>query len=66
MLYQMHIQDKKDLTKTEMVEQSSAIESAEDRQKWTKQVVEDHPLPEGKQWLCCNEKSEHFVWAVNP
>ena len=38
----------------------------EEIQKWTKDVQERHPLPDGAQWLMVNEESEHFVWAVEP
>ncbi len=34
--------------------------------KWTKEVQDRHPLPEGARWLMVNEESEHFLWAVEP
>ncbi len=34
--------------------------------KWTRDVQERYPLPEGVRWLMVNEESEHFVWAVEP
>lgn len=63
-LYQIHHQDKKDFS-CEMVSQNE-INTHEEMQEWQKDVAESHPLPEGKQWLICNEKSRHFVMAADP
>lgn len=61
MLYQLHWQFKDGTT--EMRAQKEINTEAEMR-SWQKGVAERHPLPEGAQWMVCNEKSEHFVMAV--
>ena len=62
MLYQVHHQNKADRSITEMVLQIDK----EDYNKDTINVVQkSHPLPEGWDWLICNEESEHFLWAVD-
>ena len=63
-LYQLHHQDKKNGS-CEMVAQNE-ICTQEEMKVWQKDVAERHPLPEGKQWLICNEKSRHFVMAADP
>ena len=62
MLYQIHWQF--DNKTTEMRAQKE-INSQEEMKSWWGEVAKDHPLPEGAEWLICNEKSRHFVWAVH-
>lgn len=59
-LYQLHWQFP---DRTEMVAQAK-ICSKEQMDDWIKETKENCPLPEGAQWLVCNEASEHFVLAV--
>lgn len=63
-LYQIHHQNKKDFT-TEFVAQNS-ICCHKHMDEWWKEVAKDHPLPEGYQWLVCNEDSEHFMKCAQP
>ena len=58
-LFQLHHQNKKDYS-TEFIAQAS-ICCEKHMNLWWKQVVNDHPLPEGYQWMICNEESEHFI-----
>jgi len=71
-LYQLHWQFD---DRTEMKAQFSLQESSENNpnatpgdemRKWTKEIKDEYPLPDGAQWLLVNEKSEHFVWAAEP
>jgi len=39
------------------------IETHQEIRKWEQETAEQFPLPEGAQWLVCNEKSRHFVKA---
>ncbi len=73
MLYQLHWQFADG--HTEMRSQFSPEEAlhgnpnstaGKEMRRWTKDVGERHPLPEGATWLMVNEESEHFVWAVEP
>ncbi len=50
---------------TEMRSQTDAS-IQEDIRKWVLQTKLDHSLPEGAQWMMCNEESEYFLWAVEP
>lgn len=59
MLYQLHWQFD---DRTEMRAQN-VINSQAEMKLWWNEVAEEHPLPEGAQWMVCNEKSRHFVWA---
>ena len=63
MLYQLHHQSKEETT--EMVAQNE-INNQDEMLAWQKDVAIRHPLPEGCQWLVCNEKSRHFVMAAGP
>lgn len=63
MLYQLHWK-LKDGT-TDMRAQSPIYNQAE-MNEWKKETAKDWPLPEGAEWLICNEKSKHFVMAVSP
>lgn len=49
--------------RTEMKSQQEIGSGAEMR-AFEKDVQARHPLPEGAQWLICNEESEHFVKTV--
>lgn len=60
MLWQLHHQNRRNLKEHEMVAQSD-LKSIEDRNKFIEDTKRNHPLPEGYQWLMCNEKSEHFI-----
>lgn len=67
MLYQIHWQFKDG--KTEMrsqkdIDASNLFAKAAALKRWIAEAKEDHPLPKGAQWLVCNKKSEHFLWAV--
>ena len=61
MLCQLHHQF--DETTTEFCAQRE-IETAEDLQEFTRDTQENHPLPEGAEWLVVGEDSEHFVWTT--
>lgn len=63
MLYQIHHQNKKDRSKTEFLAQSD-IENEEQYKKFVRETQEKFPLPEGFDWLFCNEKSEYFIKTV--
>lgn len=63
-LFQIHHQDKKDFS-SEMVAQKE-IANKEEMDKWCEEIAQIHPLPEGFQWMVCNENSEHFVMATTP
>jgi hypothetical protein len=58
-LFQLHHQSKKDFS-TKMISQSEIYCQAQ-MNDWWKETAKEHPLPEGFQWLICNEDSEHFV-----
>jgi len=58
-IFQIHHQDEKNGS-TEFIAQNE-IENEEQMSAWTKDVTERNPLPEGKIWLICNEKSRHFI-----
>lgn len=68
MRYQIHHQSKKDGS-TEFIAQSDDIVENEEAQKklreWCLDVGSRNPLPEGYQWLFCNEKSKHFLCTFN-
>lgn len=68
MRYQIHHQSKKE-GNTEMIAQSDDIVDGEEAQQkfreWSLDVGKRHPLPEGYQWLVCNENSEHFLCTFN-
>jgi hypothetical protein len=67
MLFQIHHQDKKDQNKTEMIIQFE-IQGKEDQDGYSRDILKSnfewakahHPLPEGMQWMVCNEKSSLF------
>ena len=40
------------------------IKSHADLRAWHKEVMESHPLPEGKQWMICNKCSKYFVKTI--
>lgn len=61
MILQMHFQDVKDTTRTEFVAQSDELESSEQVQEWTRDVSARRELPDGKQWLVCDETAECFA-----
>jgi hypothetical protein len=60
MLYQLHHQNKVDTSKTEFCSQRE-IHTTEEMGKWVEEVREAFPVPDGFQWLCCNEDSEYFM-----
>jgi len=61
MLQQLHWQFKNGTT--EMRAQQEISTDAEMKAFW-KETKKRHPLPEGAQWLLCDESSEHFVWVA--
>lgn len=66
MLYQLHHQFKDghtDMRAQKSFDLSKSRDS--DVRNWTKGVQERHPLPDGANWMICDEKSKHFVWAVD-
>ena len=63
-LYQLHHQNKQDYT-TEFIAQNS-ICCHKHMDEWWKQVAEEHPLPDGRQWLVCDEDSQYFVKCASP
>ena len=63
-LYQLHHQNKQDYT-TEFIAQNS-ICCHKHMDEWWKQVAEEHPLPDGHQWLVCGEDSEYFMKCASP
>jgi len=60
-LFQLHWQFKDGTTE---IWAQSKIKTIKEMKTWLKEVAERHPLPEGAQWLVCNTKSKHFVWAA--
>jgi len=64
-LLQLHHQSKTDHNDTIMVEQNT-VETTDDFNTWFNKVKRRKPPPDGYQWMVCNEKSEHFVMAVDP
>lgn len=60
MIYQLHHQSKKDCKNTIKIAQSE-INTNKEMVDWWRKVSAKHPLPEGFQWLMCNEKSLYFV-----
>ena len=64
MRYQMHHQSKKD-SSLELIAQSEDLEDKDKIDAWCKEITQNNPLPEGFQWLMCNEKSEHFACTYN-
>ena len=63
MLYQLHRQFHSENDRLEMVAQKE-INNHKEMKEWTKSIQEEFPLPEGAIWMCCDEDSEQFVWAV--
>lgn len=63
MLMQMLFQDQTNPDHVEFVAQAD-IQSSDQLQQWTRGVVDRHPLPEGKQWLACDETAPCFVRAI--
>jgi len=61
-LFQLHHQSKADGSTTIVAQ--SEIRNSEEMKIWQKDVAGRHPLPEGTQWLICNEKSRHFVMGA--
>jgi len=61
-LFQLHHQYKDG--KTEFVAQSE-IRNLEEMKFWHDDVAERHPLPDGCQWMICNEKSKYFMRAAD-
>ena len=59
-LYQMLHQSKTDSDKVEFVSQAECA-TWKDWEKWSEHVTKEFPPPKGYQWLCCNEKSPHFM-----
>ena len=68
MIFQMHFQNATDPTdpKTEFVAQGGDFETSEQANAWTRDVAARHPLPEGKQWLVCDETAPMFMRAAKP
>ncbi|MCJ7482611.1 MAG: hypothetical protein MUO31_06565 [Thermodesulfovibrionales bacterium] len=67
MRYQLHHQPK-DYNRsgeTIFISQSEEITSAATYDKWLADNRKANPLPEGYQWLVCNEKSEYFECTFN-
>ena len=60
MLHQIHHQWP---DHTEMVAQKDLSGDFSETREWVKEIKASHPLPQGAQWMMCNEKSEFFVWA---
>jgi hypothetical protein len=61
MIFQLHHQDIK-TGSSEMIAQREFDETDNDAaREFFDETAKSHPLPAGKQWLFCNEKSKHFV-----
>ncbi len=58
MIYQMHHQFKDG--KTEFRSQREFTNYFELRM-WVAKTKEEHSLPDGAEWVVCNENSRHFV-----
>ena len=67
MRYQIHHQPKEYSKSNELIfiAQSDDYEAAKEIDEWGRDVTKKHPLPDGYQWLMCNEKSDHFVCTFN-
>lgn len=61
MRYQLFYQDRKDDQKVEFLGQIEVITTGEYRKQLMDMMDENHPPPEGKQFMVCNEKSEYFI-----
>ena len=61
MKYQMHQQNKDDRSKTKFIAQRDFDCDDKGYKTWVKTTIGIHPLPDGHEWLCCNEKSVYFV-----
>lgn len=42
----------------------SQVDMTEQLHQWIEEVTKSHPLPVDAQWVCGNEKWEHFVWMA--
>ena len=62
-LYQLHWQFTDG--HTEMRSQTDVLTEEEIR-TWTKEVQAGNLLPDGAEWLICNDDSDFFVWAACP
>ena len=64
MLYQIHYQFK---DRTEMIAQTE-VKEGQSNFTILKNLLDElkvsHPLPDGAQWMFCNEKSEHFAMTI--
>ena len=58
MLLQLHHQFK--YGTTQMCSQRE-INSSKENEEWIEETKKSHPLPEGAEWMACNEQSEYFV-----
>lgn len=63
-LLQIHHQSKKDYTSI-MVSQHE-IYCQSQMNDWWKETAKENPLPEGCQWMVCNEDSKHFEKCATP
>ena len=54
-----------EIIKTQMRAQRS-IKSNKELRLFIKETQDNHPLPDGAQWMACTEKSRYFVWAACP
>ena len=59
MLIQLHFEFK---DHTEFVAQIT-FSTTDELRSWAHEISDRFPLPEGAQWMFCDEGSEHFVWA---
>jgi hypothetical protein len=52
------------VAQNEFTHNSTPEENTVAFQAWTADVGKRHPLPDGCNWLACEEASPHFVWAA--
>ena len=60
MLWQLHWQYKDGTTD---MRAQRGINSRDEMHAFVKETMKDHPLPNGANWMACNEKSKHFVFT---
>jgi hypothetical protein len=63
MLYQLLHQNKAKPNHVELISQHEYV-NVEAYRNWMEDTFQEFPLPEGCQWLCCDETSPFFVRAV--
>lgn len=61
-----HTEMKSQACPEEMLHGNPHSRAQTEMRKWTCDVHQRYPLPEGARWLMVNEDSEYFVWPAEP